>query len=50
MTAASGELNLALFVLDEDATLLTEAIGERGLQVVALSQTEALARRANTGQ
>lgn len=43
--AASGELDLALFVMDEDAQLLQTAVRERGLQIAGLDHTEALARR-----
>ena len=43
--AAAGELDLALFVMDEYAELLQEAVRNRGLQIVGLKHTEALARR-----
>ncbi len=43
--AASGELDLAFFVMDEDADLLGQAIRDRGLQIVGFEHTEALARR-----
>lgn len=43
--AETGELDLALFVIDEDAKLVTQAIRDKGLQVVGLEHTEALARR-----
>lgn len=43
--AASGSLDLAFFVMDEDAELLAEAIRVRGLQIVGLTHSEALARR-----
>lgn len=43
--AASGKLDLALFVMDEDAELIRHAVRDRGLQIVGLDQTEALARR-----
>jgi hypothetical protein len=43
--AASGQLDLALFVMDEDAALIRSAVRDQGLQIVGLDHTEALARR-----
>ncbi|MET0064726.1 MAG: TAXI family TRAP transporter solute-binding subunit [Candidatus Thiodiazotropha sp.] len=43
--AAIGQLDLAFFVIDEDAELISRAVRERGLKVVGLQQTEALSRR-----
>ena len=43
--AAAGELDLALFVMDEDAELIQEAVRNKGLQIVGLEHAEALARR-----
>ncbi len=43
--AAAGELDLAFFVMDEDADLLRRAIRDLGLQIVGFEHTEALARR-----
>lgn len=43
--AAAGKLDLALFVMDEDADLIVEAVRDKGLQIVGLEHAEALARR-----
>ncbi|MDJ0808251.1 MAG: hypothetical protein QNJ78_15645 [Gammaproteobacteria bacterium] len=43
--AATGALDLALFIMDEDAALIGEAVRKQGLQIVGLEHTEALARR-----
>ncbi|MET0051695.1 MAG: TAXI family TRAP transporter solute-binding subunit, partial [Candidatus Thiodiazotropha sp.] len=43
--AASGQLDLAFFVMDEDAELIGKAVREQGLKVVGLQHTEALSRR-----
>lgn len=43
--AANGKLDLALFVMDEDAQLIDNAVREKGLQVVGFEHSEALARR-----
>jgi TRAP-type uncharacterized transport system substrate-binding protein len=43
--AATGELDLALFIIDEDADLIVEAVRDKGLQIVGLEHTEAIARR-----
>ncbi len=40
-----GELDLALFVIDENADLIREAVREQGLQIVGLEHAKALARR-----
>jgi TRAP-type uncharacterized transport system substrate-binding protein len=42
---AGGELDLALFVIDENADLIREAVREQGLQIVGLEHAKALARR-----
>lgn len=43
--AAAGKLDLAFFVIEEDAELIQTAVRDQGLQIVGLEQTEALARR-----
>ncbi len=43
--AATGELDLAMFVMDEDAELIGEAVRDKGLQIVGFKHAEALARR-----
>ncbi len=43
--AATGALDLALFVIDENAALITDVIRENGLQIVGLEHAEALSRR-----
>jgi hypothetical protein len=43
--AASGALDLAFFVMDEDADLISRAVRNRGLALVGLEHTEALSRR-----
>jgi NMT1-like family len=43
--AARGELDLAAFVIDEDAALVGVAVRERGLQIVGFSHTDVVARR-----
>ncbi len=43
--AVTGKLDLALFIMDEDASLIGEAVRVKGLQIVGLEHTEALARR-----
>jgi hypothetical protein len=43
--AADGKLDLALFIMDEDADLIGDAVRDKGLQIVGLEHTEALARR-----
>ncbi len=40
-----GELDLGVFVIDEDAPLLDAAIRDRGLAIVSFPQAEAMARR-----
>ena len=40
-----GDLDLGAMVINEDAQLLTEAVRDRGLQVLSLPNVEALARR-----
>jgi TRAP-type uncharacterized transport system substrate-binding protein len=40
-----GELDLGAMVIDEDAQLLTEAVRDRGLQIVNIVDAEVLARR-----
>jgi TRAP-type uncharacterized transport system substrate-binding protein len=42
---ARGELDLGAMVIDENAQLLTEAIRDRGLQMVNIIDAEVLARR-----
>ncbi len=41
----SGELDLGAMVIDENATLLTEAVHDRGLQILDLAGAEVLAHR-----
>lgn len=43
--AATGKLDLALFIMDEDAELISQAVRDKGLQIVGLEHAEALARR-----
>lgn len=43
--AVNGNLDLALFIMDEDAGLIGEAVRDKGLQIVGLDHTEAIARR-----
>lgn len=43
--AATGELDLAFFVIDEDAELIGTAVRDQGLSIVGLDHTEALSRR-----
>ena len=43
--AERGELGLAVFVMDEDAPLITTAIRERGLQLAGFSHIDSVARR-----
>jgi hypothetical protein len=43
--AARGELDLALLVIDEDATLVTEAVLRQGLQLVGFRHADVIARR-----
>jgi TRAP-type uncharacterized transport system substrate-binding protein len=40
-----GELDLALFVIDEDAPLILQAVRERGLQIVGFPHADVVARR-----
>ena len=40
-----GELDLGAMVINEDAQLLTEAVRDRGLQILSLPNADALARR-----
>ncbi len=42
--AATGELDLALFIMDEDANLISKAVRDKGLQIVGLEHAEAIAR------
>ena len=41
---AGGELDLALFVIDENAGMIRDAVREQGLQIVGLEHAKALAR------
>ena len=43
--AANGDLDLALFVIDEDSALIAQAVRDQHLQIVGLEHAEALARR-----
>lgn len=43
--AATGELDLAFFVMDEDADLISRAVRTQELAIVGLEHTEALSRR-----
>lgn len=43
--AARGELDLAVFVMDEDARFIDLAVRERGLQIVGLPNVDVVARR-----
>lgn len=43
--ASTGELDLALFIIDEQAKLISSAIRDKDLQIVGFEHTEALARR-----
>lgn len=43
--AAKGELDLAMFVIDQDAPLVTRAVSELGLQVAGFARAEVLAGR-----
>ncbi len=43
--AATGKLDLALFVIDENTKLIADMIRDKGLQVVGLEHAEALSRR-----
>ncbi|MBI5481505.1 MAG: hypothetical protein HY906_21790 [Deltaproteobacteria bacterium] len=43
--AARGELDLAVFVMDEDAPFIRKAVRERGLQVVGFPNLDVVARR-----
>lgn len=42
---ASGELDMALFVIDEKSELIREAVRDQGLQIVGLEHAKALAQR-----
>jgi hypothetical protein len=44
--AARGELDLAMFVMDEDAPVIQSAIREKGLQMVGFPHVQVLARQA----
>jgi hypothetical protein len=41
----SGELDLGMFVMDEDARMMENAVRDRGLAILSFPQAEALARR-----
>lgn len=43
--AERGELDLAVFVIDEDATFVGQAVRERGLQIAGFSHIDVVARR-----
>lgn len=43
--AARGEIDLALLVMDQDAPLVQEWVGQRGLQLASFAHLEAVARR-----
>ncbi len=43
--AARGELDLAFFVMDEDAELISTAVRIQGLSIIGFEHTEALSRR-----
>jgi hypothetical protein len=40
-----GELDLGAMVIDEDATLLADAVGRRGLQILSIPDVASLAKR-----
>jgi len=42
---ADGDLDLALFVIDEDSALISRAVRDHQLQIVVFEHTEALAQR-----
>ena len=42
---AKGELDLAIFVMDEDAPFLVNAIRDRGLQIAGFSHLDVVSRR-----
>lgn len=43
--AASGAIDLAFFVIDEDAELIGQAVRDRGLEIVGLQHSQAMSRR-----
>jgi TRAP-type uncharacterized transport system substrate-binding protein len=43
--AASGQLDLAMFVMDEDGPLIQNAVREKGLQIVGFPHAQVLARQ-----
>jgi hypothetical protein len=43
--AAKGELDLALLVMDEDASLVKHAVQEQGLQIAGFAHADVIARR-----
>lgn len=43
--AEKGDLDLAVFVMDEDATFIEQAVRERGLQIVGFPHADVVARR-----
>ncbi|APR75667.1 Immunogenic protein [Minicystis rosea] len=44
--AERGELDLAVFVMDEDATFIASAVRDRGLQVAGFAHADVIARRS----
>jgi len=43
--AEKGELDLAVFVMDEDASFIASAVRDRGLQIAGFSHADVIARR-----
>jgi hypothetical protein len=44
--AAQGQLDLAMFVMDEDAPLIRDAVRERGLQIAGFPTVQVMARQS----